>query len=57
LSPDDLYVKYVTQYELKKLDDGEEHLMPYNYTVEFEPRHVTATLSNLFNGNKVLGEL
>nr|UES72773.1 ssp1 protein [Reticulitermes aculabialis] len=52
----DLYVKYVTNYELKKLDDGEVHLMPYNYTGEFEPRRVTAKLGNLFNGNKVLGD-
>jgi hypothetical protein len=56
LIPDDLYVKYVTTYDLKKMDDGQVYLVPYNYTVEFEPRNVKAKLDNLFNGNKVLGE-
>lgn len=56
LIPDDLYVKYITTYELKKMDDGEVYLVPNSYTGDFEPRDVKARLDNLFNGNKVLGE-
>ena len=54
--PDDLYVKYTTTYDLKKMDDGEVYIVPDKYTVEFEPKNVKARLDNLFNGNKVLGE-
>jgi hypothetical protein len=56
LSADDLYVKYVTTFYLKKLEDGEDYLTPDKYKVDFEPRHLKARLDNLFNGNKLLGE-
>ena len=55
--PDDLYLKYTTTYDLKKMGDGQVYIVPNKYTVEFEPRNVTARLDNLFNGNKLLGEL
>jgi hypothetical protein len=51
-----MYVKYATIYELKKMEDGQLYVVPNNYTVEFEPQDVKATLYNLFNGNKVLDE-
>ncbi|GFG36384.1 hypothetical protein Cfor_06103 [Coptotermes formosanus] len=50
----DLYVKYVTTFYLKKLEDGEDYLTPDKYKVDFEPRHLKARLDNLFNGNKLL---
>jgi hypothetical protein len=54
---DDLYVKYDTTYDLVKMKDSQVYIVPKNYTVEFEPRDVKAKLENLFNGNKLLGEL
>jgi hypothetical protein len=54
-SPDHLYVKYVTTFELTKGADGQVFLEPKEYRVEFEPKNVKAHLGNLFNGNKVLG--
>jgi hypothetical protein len=56
-SPDHLYVKYVTTFDLTKHDDGQVYLHPKEYKVEFEPKNVKAHLGNLFNGNTVLGEL
>jgi hypothetical protein len=39
------------------MDDGELYLEFSDYNVDFEPKNVVAKLGNLFNGNKLLGEL
>jgi hypothetical protein len=56
LIPDDLYCKYVTTYELTKMDDDEVYLVPSLYNVNFEVGKADVRMDNLFNGNKLLGE-
>jgi hypothetical protein len=39
------------------LQDGELHAIPNSYDVDFDIRDLKAHFGNLFNGNKLLGEL
>jgi hypothetical protein len=48
---------YTTNYTLTRLEDGEIHAMPQSYDVDFDIRDLKAHFGNLFNGNKLLGEL
>jgi hypothetical protein len=52
-----LIAKYETQCNLTKKADGKTYLMPLDYEMEFEPEFVRLYFGNLFNGNKLLGEI
>jgi hypothetical protein len=54
---DDAKIKYVTLFNLTKKEDGKTYLVPYDYDLSADPKKVTADFGNLFNGNKVLGEI
>ena len=55
--PDDTAVKYTTSYSLYSHDDGQQYLVLKDYLLHLVPANVTLEVGNLFNGNKVLGEL
>jgi hypothetical protein len=48
---------YTTSYTLHPHDDGQQYLVFKDYHLDLVPGNVTIELGNLFNGNKVLGEL
>jgi hypothetical protein len=50
-------MKYTTTYTLYQHDDGQQYLVLMDYHLDFVPAKITFELGNLFNGNKVLGEL
>lgn len=52
-----LIAKYETQCNFTKKADGKTYLMPLDYEMEFEPEFVRIYFGNLFNGNKLLGEI
>jgi hypothetical protein len=55
--PDNTAVKYTTGYTLHPPDDCQAYLVLQDYTLQLVPTSMTIELGNLFNGNKVLGEL
>jgi hypothetical protein len=48
---------YRTQCNLTKMEDGRTYLTPQDYDLELEPKTATLYFGNLFNGNKLLGEI
>ena len=55
--PDDTAVKYNTSYSLYSHDDGEQYLVLKDYQLHLVPGTIAFEMGNLFDGNKVLGEL
>jgi hypothetical protein len=55
--PVDTTVKYTTSYILHPHDDSQQYLVFQDYHLDLVPGNVAVELRNLFNGNKVLGEL
>jgi hypothetical protein len=53
----DLIVKYETRCNITKKADGKTYLMPIDYELEFDPKFARIYFGNLFNGNKLLGEI
>jgi hypothetical protein len=54
---DDLIVKYKTQCNFTKQANGKTYLTPLSYDMDFDPKLVKIYFGNLFNGNKLLGEI
>jgi hypothetical protein len=52
-----LTATYRTECNLAKMEDGRMHLIPQEYDLEFDPKTVSLYFANLFNGNKLLGEI
>ena len=50
-------MKYSNTYTLYQHDDGQQYLVLMDYHLDLVPENVTMHIGNLFNGNKVLGEL
>ena len=48
---------YNTNYTLTQLADGEQYAVPVAYDAEFDMEKMTLNFGNLFNGNKLLGEI
>jgi hypothetical protein len=55
--PVDTAAKYNTSYTLHPHDDGLKYLVLQDYHLDLVPGNITFDFGNLFNGNKVLGEL
>jgi hypothetical protein len=53
----DLKIKYKTFCNFTKKDDGKTYLQPYDYEMSFDPKSTVMHFGNLFNGNKLLGEI
>jgi hypothetical protein len=53
----DTAAKYITSYNLHPHDDGQQYLVLKNYHLDLVPGNITLDFGNLFDGNKVLGEL
>jgi hypothetical protein len=53
----DLTVKYKTRCNFTKKADGKTYLTPLDYEMEFDPKLARIYFGNLFNGNKLLGEI
>jgi len=54
---DDTAVKYTTCYTLHLHDDGQQYMVLKDYHLHLRPARLSIELGNMFNGNKVLGEL
>jgi hypothetical protein len=39
------------------MEDGRTYLIPQEYDLEFDPKTASIHFANLFNGNKLLGEI
>jgi hypothetical protein len=55
--PDVTAVKYTTSYTLHPHDDGQQYMVFMDYQLDLRPTGVSYEMGNMFNGNKVLGEL
>jgi predicted phage-related endonuclease len=55
--PVDTSVKYSTTYTVYQHDDGQQYLVLMDYQLDLVPEDIKIYMGNLFNGNKVLGEL
>ena len=52
----DVTVKYKTFCNLTTKSDGQTYLQPLDYELVLEPKAASCYFSNMFNGNKLLGE-
>lgn len=50
-------VKYKTFFNLTEKSDGQTYLQPLGYELAMEPKKGACYFSNMFNGNKLLGEI
>lgn len=55
--PDGLRGNYSTNYTLTQSAGGEQHAVPLAYDVEYDMERMSLNFGNLFNGNKLLGEI
>jgi hypothetical protein len=53
----DSTVKYKTFCNLTEHSDGKTYVQPYDYDLAFDPKTGMMYFGNLFNGNKLLGEI
>jgi hypothetical protein len=53
----DVIIKYKAFSNLTKKSDGQTYLTPFDYELMMEPRTGSFYFGNLFNGNKLLGEI
>ncbi|XP_069682346.1 protein takeout-like [Periplaneta americana] len=51
----DIAVTYILNYDLTKMKDGTRYVVPQSYVIDTKPGYVIQELTNLFNGNKLLG--
>jgi hypothetical protein len=53
----DVVTKYKAFCNLTKKSDGQTYLQPFDYELILEPKTASFYFGNLFNGNKLLGEI
>lgn len=53
----DVVIKYTAFCNLTKKSDGQTYLLPFDYELMMDPKTGTFYFGNMFNGNKLLGEI
>jgi uncharacterized protein YjaG (DUF416 family) len=52
-----MVTNYTTFCNTTKKSDGKTYIKPYDYELKLDPKKATFSFTNLFNGNKLLGEI